>query len=213
MGGTFDVEADHGALAAHPANSRSARQARARISGAYQQHARDVRRFLRRRSGCAATAEDLTQETFVRLMNVAAFDEVKNMRSYLFRIASNLLIDHQRMRSAKSQPRELVELERAFDLRDEAPGAEILLLQRDQLRQVSGFLGELSKSCQEIFWLSRVVGLANHEIAERRGVCLSTVEKNISWATRHCRTRTAEVSPAAPGLSAYGFVGAVTSST
>lgn len=189
------------------------RGVRTSVSQLYELHAHDVRRFLRRRSGCAATAEDLTQETFVRLMNVATLDDVNNMRSYLFRIASNLLIDHQRMRSAKSQPREIVELERAYDLRDEAPGADVLLLQRDQLRQVGAFLGELPASCREIFWLSRIVGMANHEIAERRGVCLSTVEKNISSATRHCKARTAEASWREAERPAYGIGGTVTSSS
>lgn len=166
---------------------------RARVRCAYESYATDVRRFLMRRSRCPIIAEDLTQETFIRLMRAPALEAVNDMRPYLFRIASNLLIDYRRAARAKSQPSEFVELERAFELHDDAPDAEEVSVFRDELRQIFGLLDELSASCREIFWLSRVAGLCNSEIAEKLGVCLSTVEKNINRATRHCRSRFAEL--------------------
>lgn len=59
-----------------------------------------VAAFLQRMTGDAATAEDLAQETFVRLyQHCLSYSPNAAFATYLFRIAANLARNHQRWRS------------------------------------------------------------------------------------------------------------------
>ncbi|NUN93421.1 MAG: hypothetical protein HUU04_06550, partial [Verrucomicrobiae bacterium] len=54
----------------------------------------DLRRFLSRRIACPHTVSDLMQEAFLKLMGRQPAAEIRDPRGYLFRIASNLAINH-----------------------------------------------------------------------------------------------------------------------
>ena len=53
-------------------------------------------RFLARKLDDRSLAEDFTQETWLRAANSPGGAAIGNPRSYLFRIASNLVLDHKR---------------------------------------------------------------------------------------------------------------------
>ena len=58
----------------------------------------DLVRMLTRRTGSAATAADLSQDMFEKLATVRALiPDDQRARSYLFRVAGNLAIDHRRV--------------------------------------------------------------------------------------------------------------------
>ncbi|MBV1900543.1 MAG: sigma-70 family RNA polymerase sigma factor, partial [Kordiimonadaceae bacterium] len=107
---------------------------------------------------------------------------------YLFRIARNLIVDYIRSVNSKYAPKELVEFGQIADLAEEGLGLEDMFAIRSRINKTCEVVSALSASCQRIFWLSRLYGYKNSEIAEQEGVCLSTVEKNISRALKHCRT-------------------------
>jgi RNA polymerase sigma factor (sigma-70 family) len=162
-----------------------------RVGVAYRAHIGEIRAFLQSRTGCRETAEDLAQEVYLRLYGAIDLAAVQDLKSYLYRIAGNLLIDHYRSVSRKTAPAELRELSDEADLVYDAPTAEDMLLLRDEIRQVATSIGEMSSLCQNIFWLSKAQGFRNNEIASMLGVCLSTVEKNLSRATKRCESRAA----------------------
>jgi len=162
------------------------------ISSAYRDHATLIRSFIFSKTGCYHTAEDLTQEAFIRLYRADGYDQINDIKAYLFRIANNLIVDHFRSLNGKTAPREMRDITDEHDLAADAPSAEEITLHREQITNVYKAVGELSALCQRIFWLSRAHGFHNHEIASMQKVCLSTVEKNISRARRHCATRNIE---------------------
>jgi RNA polymerase sigma-70 factor (ECF subfamily) len=63
---------------------------------AYALHAAEILRYLRRLSRDASNAEDLMQETFVRAERAARVPADAELRPWLYRIATNLAIDHLR---------------------------------------------------------------------------------------------------------------------
>lgn len=64
---------------------------------AYRMHAPVLLRYLRRFSRTPSVAEELMQETFVRAMRASTFPELsREMRPWLYRIATNVAIDHLR---------------------------------------------------------------------------------------------------------------------
>jgi RNA polymerase sigma-70 factor (ECF subfamily) len=159
------------------------------IGTIYSSHAKSLRRFLRSRVGCPATADDLAQDAFVRLCTTASSAEIDDPRSYLFRIAHNLVVDHHRWVHRKTGPGEdaidlsSIDIE-GMDIPSPESTAEEMLTFREEVRDVERSLGHLSATCRQIFWLSRGFGFRNYEIASMLGVCVSTVEKNLSKAVR-----------------------------
>jgi RNA polymerase sigma-70 factor (ECF subfamily) len=76
---------------------RAAAGDRAAAGGLIDRHQGAVRAFLRRLTGRPELADDLAQETFVRLLkHVGSYDPAHPMRRWLFTIARRLLINHSR---------------------------------------------------------------------------------------------------------------------
>lgn len=66
-------------------------------TSAWHEHGPAVQGYLRRRVGDPMLAEDLTQETFLRLHRAQPErDEPAAVRAWLLRTAHNLLVDHYR---------------------------------------------------------------------------------------------------------------------
>ena len=65
---------------------------------AYSLHAPALLRYLRRLSRDPATAEDLMQETFERAARAGRIPGEADVRPWLYRIATNIAIDHLRRR-------------------------------------------------------------------------------------------------------------------
>lgn len=57
----------------------------------------------------------------------------------------------------------------------------------DLYAELNYYLQQLPKRCQEIFQMSRMDHLSNHEIAERLGISKRTVENQITYALKHLR--------------------------
>ena len=71
------------------------------IVDAWGDHAAELRGYLIRRLGDAASADDLLQDTFVKAMRQgAAFCRLDHPRAWLFQVARNAVIDRARMTRA-----------------------------------------------------------------------------------------------------------------
>lgn len=130
-------------------------------------------RFLLRRVGNASLAEDLTQETGLRALGAGAAASIENPRAYLFRIASNLALDHQRHRRQGVELEDAEALGRAVP--DRAPSPEAVALHRGELARLLAAVQELPPRCREVFVLAKFDGLSYAEIARRLGISRNTV--------------------------------------
>ncbi|MDO9413616.1 MAG: sigma-70 family RNA polymerase sigma factor [Pseudolabrys sp.] len=133
----------------------------------FRRHSRELNRFLQRRVSSPEVAADLTQELFLRLLTATPAAPVLDRRSYLFRAAGNLAINHRKRER-------LVEFVADPDLldriADETPNAERALLSRQQLLIVAAALTEFPPVHREIFMLSRVDGLSHADIGRQLGL-------------------------------------------
>ena len=139
--------------------------------------------WLARRLSCLDDASDLAQDTFVRVLGKPVdTDTILKPRAWLATIAHGLLVDHIRRR----------DLERAFCVALEeipephAPSVEEKLLLLDILCRIDAMLDGLGPKVRGAFLMSRLLGLSYPEIANRLGVSLSSVEKYMAKAYRHC---------------------------
>src|SRR5919107_2482293 len=105
-----------------PSADTSAVQREELCRGWYEEHGRPIYSFLRFQVDSADSADDLTAEVFLRSVRSAhRFDpRLGTARSWLFRIAQNVLRDHGRRERRRRQ----VPLAGFRDLHGEAPSPE-----------------------------------------------------------------------------------------
>jgi RNA polymerase sigma-70 factor (ECF subfamily) len=120
--------------------------------------ARALRAYVYRVTGNAADADDIVQETFLRMLraDVPVGDE-EHLRRYLYRVASNLLVDRWRRGMH----------ERAEDL---MPEQTTVPPHYEEDASVAKLFGELKPRDRALLWLAYVEGESHDEIASSLGV-------------------------------------------
>lgn len=149
---------------------------RDRLFAAFFDHQDSLKRFLLRRLGNVALAEDLTQETWLRAASVnqgANTTAIDNPKSYLFRVAANLANDHLR------HARHGIELQGQDDVvpfyADQRPSPEQQAADRSELQHLLRAVDALSPRTREVFILAKVHELSHAEIAAKLGISKNTV--------------------------------------
>lgn len=137
--------------------------------------------FAVRRSGDAASAEDLFQETWLRVVRArASFDPSRRFSTWLFQIANNLCRDLARRRAVEAKGRERLRAD--ADL--EPPGDARPGLRIDVERSLAGLPDRL----REVLVLRYYHQLSEREIARVAGVPPGTVKSRLHAAVRALRT-------------------------
>lgn len=154
---------------------------------AFSACAKELRSFLTRRLGCAETAADLVQDTYIRLATRQDREAHSNPRALVFRIAANLATDHARHR----QVRERVDAgcPDLPGLASSAPQPDAMVLARQEHALLKKAIAELPEKRRTVFLLRTSQELSYGQIAGRLGISVSAVEKHMSKAILHCRTR------------------------
>lgn len=155
----------------------------------YHEHYSGLLRFLTKRTRCADAAQDLMQETWLCLAEKdgAAFlrEPGHGLRAYVYTVAANLEIDRYR-RAGRSAER-FVPIEDPAQLESlaSAPDVGDTFLARDTLRHIDAALAKLPQRTREVFLASRLEGMRRSELAERFGISLKTVERDITTTMEH----------------------------
>lgn len=133
--------------------------------------------FLTRRFG-REVAEDLSQETFLRLAQSPI--DPHNPKALLARIAVRVAQDHLRREAAQKRPRLVVS--------DDPPEGVALPDQEETLlhRQI---VAKLPRNLRDVYVLSRFGGLTYAEIASHLGISDKAVEKRMTQALKLCMAR------------------------
>lgn len=147
-----------------------------RFTAFYEKTARPLWAYIRRICGDRALADDLLQETFLRFCQApVSMLDATQMKSYLYRIATNLLAEHWRRSGRRAAslsrsrpPDENVEGD-VPDTRDEE--AENI-----RRRDVDRVFGRLTPRERALLWLAYVEGSAHREMAERLGVRVGSIK-------------------------------------
>jgi len=133
-------------------------------------------------------ARDVVQVTFFKVWeNRAKFDERWSPNTWIYRIASNLAIDHLRSRRSRERSQEPVRQH----LRQVADGRAHRDLSRLQQGEVAGIFRELAAALSEkqrmVFLMREVEGLSSPEVAGILGCRESTVRNHLFNARKYLR--------------------------
>ena len=147
----------------------------------YRLHARALWGYLYRLTGNAADADDLLQDSFCRLLaSPLATRDDRQIRAYLFRIASNIAIDHWRRASRAGAPRRFESVDAANEPVATPEPAAAAALRHDMSRT----LRELKPQERVLLWLAHVEGSEHRDIASTLGLKASSVPVLLHRARR-----------------------------
>ncbi|HSR67655.1 MAG TPA: RNA polymerase sigma factor [Acidobacteriota bacterium] len=152
----------------------------ARFKAFYQQTSRPLWGYLYRLCGKPALADDILQDAYCRFLQADLKEaELPQLRSYLYRIASNLLTDHYRKTGRESSLEERPERV--------APDSDLAdtTMRRTDLQRA---LLQVSPNERVMLWMAYVEGSAHREIARRLGL----KEKSIKVLLFRARRKLAE---------------------
>ena len=144
----------------------------------------------------ASIAEELVQETYIRVARSQRDQPIEYLEPFLFQTGRNLALDHLRRERMQSRtmlddvPHEVVEAVPAPASSSEDSLHAVRLLQR-----LGTAVEQLSERQQRIFILSRLHGKGAAQIANELGVSASTVQKELKLIMAICITLIERLSP------------------
>ncbi len=122
--------------------------------------------------------EDVCQETFLRTYKSSLEKNIQKPKSFMFRVAKNLIISD--FRRASTQLNEYVE---DIDLIDSTLGLDNLeknVLAQEKLGVMCEAIACLPNKCRQAVVMRKVYGLATKDIAKRMNISTTTVSNYIT---------------------------------
>lgn len=154
------------------------------LLNAFNLHQDALLGFITKRTGDAHLAQDILQDLYLKLESQSSATNIKYPKAYLYRIANNLIIDHQRFQSKFSDNADEGDLEQINEL-----GPEVQLTHQQRLAIVSKALNELPDKTQDVFKMQRLQQVDKSEVADKLGISVNMVEKHLRRAVQYCRDK------------------------
>ncbi len=131
--------------------------------------------------------EDIVQETYVRVCQIKRSESIREPRSYIFRTAQNLALDHlKRAETRLTTPTDAIDdVDPDVDGREQDPTYD-LVASNEEFAQFCEAIRRLPKQCRRAFVLRKVYGHSLREIAEIMGISQNVVEKHITRGIKRC---------------------------
>jgi RNA polymerase sigma factor (sigma-70 family) len=159
------------------------------VSRLSRAHGVQLLRYLERMLGRKDAAEDVAQETYLKLYRLSRPNEVNCPRALLFDVATKLAID--RLRKIRSEARANDAEAQMNDVPDEAPRPDRRALIDEAMQRLTHVIEELQPSLRQVFVMRFVTQMPRQEIADKLHITVGAVEQRLTRALTHCRQRLA----------------------
>jgi RNA polymerase sigma factor (sigma-70 family) len=150
-------------------------------------HRRELHAYLTEKLRDRETATDLTQETFLRFAEQRGGAAILHDRSYLYRTAHNLAVDH--LRQGERRRTDTTAHDDMADIPEDRPSVEDVIDARQRLDHLRAVIQELPERTRQAFMLHRVEELTYVEVAARLRISESSVQKHLARALHHVMQR------------------------
>jgi len=139
----------------------------------FDTYAKDLKRFLFFKFNDLETAEDVLQETFLKLWKNCDKVVFSKVKSYLFTLANNAFLDvkkHEKI--VRNYSNNYVEKQKTHS-------PEFLMIEQEFLEKVEKAIAELPEKQREVFMMSKIEKMKYKEIAAKLGISVKAVEKRM----------------------------------
>lgn len=165
----------------------------------FERHEAALRRHIAHIVGDEPAAEDVLQETFLRVWTRAGqWNGQGAFKAWLFRIATNLALNH--LRTCRRRPEQPLELPENFMMEeDEAPdspgwlvdtaslGPDAVLEQVEQDARLQHILQELPEEKRELLRLVHQMELSLRDAADELGIPEGTAKSRLHYARQQVK--------------------------
>lgn len=142
-----------------------------------------IRNFLYFKTYDEGLAEDIAQDTFVKLWENRAKIDRTTIKSYLYTIANNLAINSLKRQQLRYK------FENTSVRKVENLSPEFIAEMKEYEEKVNDVISQMTDGSREVFLMNRIEGLKYKEIAERLGISVKAVEKRMSKALQVVRDK------------------------
>jgi RNA polymerase sigma-70 factor (ECF subfamily) len=156
----------------------------------YRRHKDPLFRYLLRQCGNPATAEELFQDVWIKLVHARKSYSIKaKFKTYLFHIAHNRLIDHYR-KEGRRVPISYDDCPEDMEIAspsEPTSNPENIASLEQQKEQFLSLVHALPETQKEAFLLKEETGLSIEEIAKITGVNMETAKSRLRYAVKKLR--------------------------
>lgn len=155
-----------------------------KISDIYQLYWGELCGFVRKKFGSGPPdPEDIAQSVFLKVAAVENMQQIDNIKSFLFRTASNLVIDHHRSpKNWAASDNDVTKSENSSDV----SSPEFVFMSEQELKIVEQVIMSLPERDRAFVLMNRLDGLSYTEIAEKANMSRSGVQKIIMQSLEKC---------------------------
>ncbi|MBQ4822679.1 RNA polymerase sigma-70 factor [Aquimarina sp. MMG016] len=133
-----------------------------------------LRNYIYYKFGDLEQAEDIVQDTFIKLWNNCSKVPLDKAKSYIYTIATNLGISITRHQKVRFKYQDYI-TQRKSDVTNESP--EFIALEKEYMEKLKNAIADLPERQREVFLLSRIDKKTYKEIAEMSNVSVKAIEK------------------------------------
>jgi RNA polymerase sigma-70 factor (ECF subfamily) len=177
------------ALASGPPESRPTDPGVDPLLAAFLEARESLILFLAARTRSMATAEDLAQDLYLKIAAMEPQAEVRAPKALLYRMASNLMVDHVRstQRATRRDGQWRMDTRVTLGGLDvvSEPAADEALVEKERARLLAEAVAALPPQMGRAFRLHKLEGRSQAETAEAMGISRKMVEAHIAAAVRH----------------------------
>ena len=151
---------------------------KADLKEVYDLHFSAIRNYIYFKTKDADLAEDLTQDVFVKLWNKRDTIRRETVKSLLYTIAGNMVINH--FNHMKVVYAHEADTGRYGSNERETP--HFLLEEKEYEEKLNYVINKIPEGSREVFLMNRIEKMKYDEIAERLSLSVKAVEKRMSKA-------------------------------
>lgn len=148
-----------------------------------------LQRYLMRMLGRADVAEEVAQETYLKLYRLSRPDEVICPQALLFDVATKLAIT--RLRRARAEETLAASAAEMEALPDDVSRPDRRAAAAEAVEKLTEIMEQLPPSLRQVFVMRYVKHMPRQEIAERLSITVGAVEQRLTRALAQCRARLA----------------------
>lgn len=152
------------------------------VHALYEAHQPWLFQWLRKKTQCSEQAADLSQDTYIRVLQNGHTPPPESSRAHLVQIAKGLMID--RFRRIAVERAYLESLQAHPEWQQPSPEEARVVL--EALIAVDAALSNLPQRSRDVFLMSQLDGLTYSDIAQQLGISFSTVRKDMFSALKAC---------------------------
>jgi len=157
------------------------------LSKLFEDHRRQLVSMARRRVGDGETASEIVQDVYANILRAGDRGTEEENVKILYASVRNAVIDHHRSAAGRTNIMSRILPTQLWQRETSSPQDHAQ--SRQALTALDQALLELSPKAREMFILHRVEGISNAKLAQKYGISVSAVEKQLARSMRHCQER------------------------